>query len=159
MSYATQEKPGPSQTLFCSSDWRTSKYSFSSSFVPGKASLLKQEPKNLSTYFSPFTEVNNKKKVLAICLLSLVLVQFTLFVMSFSGMRPAPIFTPADDFVLRASGFVGGTALGAIVDTVLALSIVVLLRRHRSKVPFSRTSSMIDRIMMYTVGSGLLIGS
>ena len=48
------------------------------------------------------------------------------------------------------------TAINAFVDTVLALSIVVCLRRRRSEVLFSRTNSIIDRIMLYTVGSGLL---
>ena len=87
---------------------------------------------------------------------TLVLAQFILFVISFSGLRPVSIFNGSVNVALQAYGLTGGAALGAIVDAVLALSIVVLLYRRRSEIPFSRTSSMIDRIMMYTVGSGLL---
>ena len=98
------------------------------------------------------TQVSNKKKILAICLLCLVLAQFILFVTTFSGMLPTVNVTTF--LVVRT--FIGSMALGTIVDTVLALSIVIFLRRHRSKIPFAGTGAMIDRIMMYTVGSGLL---
>ena len=124
--------------------------------MPGNVSVSRQEPRNLTAYSLPCTEVNNKKKALAICLTTLVLAQFILFVISYSGLRPASIFNDSGNFALQASGLIGGAALGAIVDAVLALSIVVLLYRRRSEIPFSRTSSTIDRIMMYTVGSGLL---
>ena len=98
--------------------------------------------------------MNDKKKVLPICLLSLVLAQFISFVITFSGMQPNSFVGTASTLVVP--GLLAGAALGAFADTVLALSIAVLLYRLRSKSPFRTTSSMIDRIMMYTVGSGLL---
>ena len=96
--------------------------------------------------------MSDKNKILAIGLLCLVLTQFILFVTTFFGMLPTINVTTFS--VVRA--FIASTALGTIVDTVLALSIVIFLRRHRSKIPFAGTGAMIDRIMMYTVGSGLL---
>ena len=101
--------------------------------------------------------MNDRKKALAICLIILVLAQFILFVVYFTEERR--LYTSSatsSDFTLGFNGFLAAMALGACVDAVLALSIVVLLHRRRSKTPFSRTSSMVDRIMMYAVGSGLL---
>lgn len=47
-------------------------------------------------------------------------------------------------------------SLVAFGDTALALTLVVLLYRRRSHVPFTRTASMIDRIILYTIGTGVL---
>ena len=100
--------------------------------------------------------MNDKKKTLAICLIILILAQFILFVIYFSEEQHLYSFVVSSNVTLGFRGLLTAVALGACVDAVLALSIVVLLHRRRSEIPFSRTSSMIDRIMVYAVGSGLL---
>ena len=63
--------------------------------------------------------------------------------------------------VLKGSTQVGNTpvlwsglSLTAFGDTALAFALVILLYRRRSRVSFTRTASMIDRIMIYTIGTG-----
>ena len=48
------------------------------------------------------------------------------------------------------------SAVFAFVDTTLACTLVILLRRRRSG--FDRTDSMVNRIMRYTIGTGLVTG-
>ena len=121
------------------------------------------EQKRHSAHLSRSIEVSDRKTALVICLITLVLAQLILFTIYFSetqlflaSVTSNAQISGASDPGIGADVLLAGTALGACVDTVLALSIVVLLHRRRSDIPFSRTSTMVDRIMMYTVGSGLL---
>ena len=41
-------------------------------------------------------------------------------------------------------------------DMTLAFTLVFILYRQRSQISFTRTASMVNRIMMYTIGTGLL---
>ena len=134
-------------------------------FRAWKRKSFETKSESLFVYFLSFNEVDSRKKTLAISLITLVLAQFILYVIYLSGLQPLSTINPASTASIAAGslgrhtlGVIMDTelVLGAFADTVLALSIVVLLHRHRSKTPFSSTSSMIDRIMMYTVGSGLL---
>ena len=117
----------------------------------GSVSLPRQT-QNTLVYILTFTSVSDKKKLLVICLVTLILAQFISLLVYYLQLRPIPEFTRA----VPARAILVSSALNACVDTALALSIVILLYRRRSGVPFTKTSSMIDRIMTYTVGSGLL---
>lgn len=50
-------------------------------------------------------------------------------------------------------------AVAVVADTVLALTLVTLLNRRKSEFNFSRTNSMINRIMAYIIGTGLITGA
>lgn len=100
--------------------------------------------------------MNNKKKALTICLVLLVLAQFISLIVFYAELLPISAFTQLGHVTSTSGAILLYTALNALVDTVLALSVAVLLYRRRTATPFRRTSSIIDRIMMYTVGSGLL---
>ena len=100
--------------------------------------------------------MNDKKKPLATCLTILVLAEFISAIILYLDLRPLVVFTQSEHRAKAKHSLFVATSLAASVDTVLALSIVALLHRGRSKTIFSRTSSIIDRIMMYTVGTGLV---
>ena len=101
-----------------------------------------------------YTVVSNKNKVLTVFLFVLFLASFILAIDLFGQSTttgPSSSGQSGDTASLWASA-----ALGAFGDTVVALTLVSLLYRQKSHVTFTRTASMIDRIMMYTVGTGLL---
>ena len=100
--------------------------------------------------------MNDKKKVFPICLTTLVLAQFISVIVNYSQLLRISTFIQSSSEIKASRSLLVLAVLYASGDTVLALLIVALLYRLRSKALFSRTSSMIDRIMMYTVGSGLL---
>ena len=86
----------------------------------------------------------------------LVLAEFISGITYYVDLLPLDIFTQPEHRATALHSLFVATSLATSVDTVVALSIVVLLHRRRSEIPFSRTSSIIDRIMMYTVGTGLI---
>ena len=110
----------------------------------------------LRLIYSSFTEVSNKKKLLVICLTILVLAEFIAIVVYYSELQPISAFTDSKHADVVSHTLSVAAALNACVDTALALSVVALLHRRRAEVPFKRTISIIDHIMIYSVGSGLL---
>ena len=100
--------------------------------------------------------MSNKNKVLSGGLAILVLAELVAKIVYYVELQPVQSFAQPAHTVSVEHILSTCAALAACADTALAFSIVILLHRSRSKIPFSRTSSMIDRIMMYTVGSGLL---
>ena len=97
-------------------------------------------------------------KALTTCLLLPILACFTSFVVYYRLELPDKLFEGSEhtDRSLPLPGLWVFSALNACVDTALALSLVILLHRSRSEIPFSRTSSVISRIIMYTSGTGVL---
>ena len=100
--------------------------------------------------------VSDKNKVLAGSLLILLMASFVLDMLLFAQQlrnitRSGPTVQLGDTPLLWAE-----LSLTAFGDMALALALVFLLYRGRFQVSFTRTASMIDRIMMYTIGTGLL---
>ena len=100
--------------------------------------------------------VSKKNMMLAGCLIILILAQFIAVIVYYAKLKSVQSFAQSDYATLTSHTLAPCSALLACVDTAIALSIVVLLRRHSSEVFSKRTSSMVNRIMIYTVGSGLL---
>ena len=111
----------------------------------------------LIIHFLPHA-VNNNKKALAGSLLILVVSELICFMIYYSKLLSIEDFIQSKHTTLTKQYLSAVSALIACVDTALASSIAILLHRHRrkSKALFSRTRSIIDRIMIYTVGSGIV---
>ena len=100
--------------------------------------------------------VSDKNIALAGCFVILISAEFIAAMVSFAELLPITFFTKSGHTTFPLHSIWASAAMNAGVDTALALTLVILLHRRRSEVRFTRTSSIVDRIMMYTVGSGLL---
>ena len=93
---------------------------------------------------------------LAGCLTILVLGEFIGVMVFYAKLKAVQTYVQPEFATIVSHNLAACAALFACVDTAIALSVVVLLRRHRSEILSKGTSSMVNRIMIYTVGSGLL---
>ena len=100
--------------------------------------------------------MSNKNVFLAGCSIILVLAELIAAIIYYVKLENTQSFVQSKGAVFYSYSLLASSALAVCVDTAIALSVVVLLRRHRSEVFSRRTSSMVDRIIIYTVGSGLL---
>lgn len=96
------------------------------------------------------SEKNNR---LAAVLLILISGKLAPIVVYFAQLYHITSALQLRDYMATATAM---SAVFAFVDTTLACTLVVLLRRRRSG--FDRTDSMINRIMRYTIGTGLVTG-
>ena len=110
----------------------------------------------LLTFHHSHLSVSNKNSVLTGCFILLVLAQFVATVVLYSELQPTALFIKAGHSSFPLHTLWAGAVISTSVDIALALALVVLLYRCRTQIPFGRTRSIIDRIMMYSVGSGLL---
>ena len=79
--------------------------------------------------------------------------QFAGAVIYFAQTVGKKLFTQAEETVTTARWT---AAVTAFVDLALALALLILI--HSRKSAFSRSNSIIDRVMAYTVGTGLITG-
>ena len=133
------------------------KSSFSSFSVLGNVSRLRCPFKRPSAHICYlFLSVSNNNKTLAGCLIFLIVAELIASIFAYVNLKAVQTFAQSEIAPQYSRSISACSALAACVDTAIALSVVVLLYRRRSETAFRRTSSIIDRIMMYTVGSGLL---
>lgn len=98
--------------------------------------------------------VSDKNKLLAACLLVLVSGKFASVLVYFVQLYHVTSVYQLSNTMAAVK------AMGAVfflVDTTLAITLVALLRRRKSG--FDRTDSMLNRIMAYTIGTGLITGA
>lgn len=99
-------------------------------------------------------QVSNKNKPLATCLLVLISSKFASVIAYFAQLYPVTSDAQLSNTLsaVRAMG-----AVFVFVDTTLAITLVTLLRRR--KTGFDRMDSVLNRIMIYTIGTGLITGA
>ena len=100
--------------------------------------------------------VSDKNMALAGGLIILVSAELVAAIIYYARLETAQSFVQSETAIFYSHSVLACSALAVCVDTAIVLSIVVLLFRYRSEVLSRRTSSMVNRIMIYTVGSGLL---
>ena len=99
--------------------------------------------------------VSEKSKAFVAVFLSLSLAQLVTALVFFAELLPVTVLLKDGHLNIPLKSFWISAALAAFTDTTLALALVVLLRRRRAQTPFTRTSTMIQRLMVYTIGTGL----
>lgn len=97
--------------------------------------------------------VSKKNKKLAVCFLVFVAGQFAGAVVYYAQTLGKTLFTESESTVTAARWT---AAVTAFVDMALALALLILI--HGRKSAFSHSNSVIDRVMAYTVGTGLITG-
>ena len=100
--------------------------------------------------------MSNKNLILTSCLAALVLGEFIGVMVFYAKLKTVQTYVQPEFAAIVSHNLAACAALFACVDTAVALSIVVLLHRHRSEILSKRTNSMVNRIMVYTVGSGIV---
>ena len=99
--------------------------------------------------------MSEKNSILAACLLVLASGELATSIVEFTGESESKSNTEAARDISRVRAY---AAVDVIVDTVLAVTLVILLHRRKAECIFSRTNSIINRIMLYTISTGLLTG-
>ena len=110
-----------------------------------------------------YHEVSDRNKFLTGCLLVLICGQLSGIVVEFTETFHWRNFTPSstttstiastDVTIVRNITRIV-TVLTAAVDTLLAITLVILLRRRKNE--FAWTNTLINRIMAYVVGTGAI---
>ena len=95
--------------------------------------------------------VSNRSRLLVVCFLVLVIGEFAVAILSFAKSLGVKQFSENDKTTLPTAR--AAAAVGAFVDTALALTLIVLHRRRKSE--FLRMNSLVDR-MAHSIGTGLL---
>ena len=100
--------------------------------------------------------VSNKSKLLVLCLSIVVLGQFAAAMVEYVEEFRTKSFTGQTTSLPSIEALFATTVFS---DTVIAITLVVLLLRRKSESPFSKTSTMIHRIMAFCIGTGLITGA
>ena len=97
--------------------------------------------------------MSNKNVLLVGCLLSLPAAQFAIALVYYVRSFHATTFDDLKpDLVISQVG----AGIVVVAETSIALVLVYLLREAKSG--FHRTNSVINRLMAYTIGTGLITG-
>ena len=100
--------------------------------------------------------VSDKNRVLTGTLFALFLTGFVLTAYLFTEEVPDTTGPNSSAHSGDSPTLWAGASLVSFGDAALASTLVFILWRRRSQTSFARTTSMIDRVMMYTIGTGLL---
>ena len=76
-----------------------------------------------------------------------------------SGMVAFAQDPPQTPFLVLESSFTGVRVYlvaAVIADSSIAMSLVILLWRRKSEYRFNKTNTMVNYIMLYVIGTGLI---
>lgn len=98
--------------------------------------------------------MSDKNKLLVACLMVLSTGKFAADIVYFAQLYHITSNLQITQYLTTAKALL---AVIMFADTILAVTLVVLLRRRKSG--FNRTDSLFNRIMGYTIGTGLISGA
>ena len=103
--------------------------------------------------------MSNRNRTLVGFLLTSFLTSFILEIYHFAQEISSKTGLRSSSRLVDAASLWASAGCAAFGDTALAFTLVFFLYRGRCQVSFTRTASMINRIIMYSLSTGLLIAA